>query len=609
MEQLACVSCGKIVPAGDRFCVGCGTEFTDQWDTAGPGPASPGPAFFSHTPRPRQLPLSNATRYLCAAAYLDRGFANKVILNLIASRRAVAPSVNFDLGPVLRHCLRAREMILVRDLFLTVIVAAGLIINHWATLACLVLAFVLGLFLARGEDKGRGLVAKVRGSAVLLIGVVLGGIVLLFLAAHFLPSLLNSSGSTYYGEPGVGGSSSLVSPLGVIVFLAVGAAAGITQFVYIYGTFKTLDEHLRQGAAPLTIKSPSREARIAEVEGAQRGNVTLYDVGFPFIGAGAQTKRHWSIAIRLTPANPLGRAVKGLRPKTEGHVPIDPVALHYRIRERLSALNDPRLPENERIAALTVSDRLIGQGVLPWESPLVDKNLKTTYSQASPEAILALIRHPQAGLRYYQQVSVNDEGPAVMVGPYKVIDSVDQGVTISAFVYAAVEGGMLYLQYVLTALPPILAEYQGVDFRKNLSPEEAYLRAAAYAAGSLFGTILTAPFGLLGAFSLWRGERRQEKDERSEGQSSAGAFGSLISVRELGTARMFGSYLRELDVEKYTTIISRLLLDSVTEFLDEVGVDTSAFQTSANSVINGNVNYVANNSGPVGDVGSHNRSN
>lgn len=596
MEQLACVSCGSTVPAGDRFCVGCGTAAAGQWDD--PGPA---PAFFSHTAK-QELPLSNTTRYLCAAAYLDRGFANKVILNLIATRRAVAPSVNFDLGPVLRHCLRAREMILARDCVLTVIVVAGLLINLWATVACLVLAFVLGLFLARGEHKGRGLVAKVRSSAVLLIGVVLGAVVLLFVAAQVFSSLLRSS-SPYDG--GSGGGVHLLSPLGVIVFLAVGAAAGTTQFAYVYGTFKTLDEHLRQGEAPPANKSRAREARIAEVEGAQCGNITLYDAEFPFIGAGPQTERHWSIAIRLTPANPLGRVVKGPRPKAEGHVRIDPVALHYRIRERLSGLNDPRLPENERVARLTVSDRLIGQGVLPWDSPLVDKDLKTTYSQASPEAILALIQHPQAGLRYYQQVSVNDEGPAVMVGQHKVIDSVDQGVVISAFVHAAVEGGMLYLQYVLTALPPILAEYRGIDFRKNLSPEQAYLRAAAYAAGSLFGTILTAPFGLLAAFSLWRDERRTEKEAMKEGESSVGAFGSLLSVRELGTAARFGSYLRRLDVEKYSQIISRLLLETVQEFLDDAEVDTSAFASSANSVINGDINYVANNSGQVGNVGSH----
>ena len=99
-----------------------------------------------------------------------------------------------------------------------------------------------------------------------------------------------------------------------------------------------------------------------------------------------------SIAIKLDPADP-ARRILGERSPDGEYVRIDPVELHQRIRERLDGLNDPRLPENERITRLTVADRLVGSGLLRWTSPLVDKSLKTPYSRASREAIDALIRH------------------------------------------------------------------------------------------------------------------------------------------------------------------------------------------------------------------------
>jgi hypothetical protein len=58
-----------------------------------PPPGEAGEAFFSHERAQEAKPLNNATRYLCAAPYLDSGFADRVIGELVATRRAVAPSV------------------------------------------------------------------------------------------------------------------------------------------------------------------------------------------------------------------------------------------------------------------------------------------------------------------------------------------------------------------------------------------------------------------------------------------------------------------------------------------------------------------------------------
>ncbi|MEU8817645.1 hypothetical protein [Actinoplanes sp. NPDC048796] len=48
--------------------------------------------------------LNDATRQLCGAPYLDTGFANDVIREVVEpERKAVPPSYGFDLDPVVRH--------------------------------------------------------------------------------------------------------------------------------------------------------------------------------------------------------------------------------------------------------------------------------------------------------------------------------------------------------------------------------------------------------------------------------------------------------------------------------------------------------------------------
>src|SRR5262249_14487825 len=81
---------------------------------------------FTHAVGQPSGPLSDPTRYLCAAAYLNPMFANTVIGELLASHRAVVPSLGIDVVPIIRHCLNARRAQILRDLLLTVFLIAGL---------------------------------------------------------------------------------------------------------------------------------------------------------------------------------------------------------------------------------------------------------------------------------------------------------------------------------------------------------------------------------------------------------------------------------------------------------------------------------------------------
>src|ERR1700722_13915294 len=321
--QMTCGNpeCGGAILVGDRFCGLCGAPAPEAvrlvpWpDPAGGAPASPvDEPLFSHEPRREPGPRSSATRFLCAAAYLNRTFANRVIGELLATRRAVAPSINFDVGPVLRHCLRARRTILFRDLALLAIILIGLVIKTLTTLDFLLFALSLGVLLPGLRRRRGGPIGALMFAAGTAAGLALAVALLASLAFGSFASSLAVTGSL---------SSGAASFIGfVFTFALLIAATWATEFVYLHTTFRTLAEDLRGGSSAPRAVSGAAEARIAMVEGAQWGNVTLHTRWFPFIGAGVQTDMHWSIAIRLRQQDPV-RQRFGRLPGDNGPVPED----------------------------------------------------------------------------------------------------------------------------------------------------------------------------------------------------------------------------------------------------------------------------------------------
>ena len=570
---------GTAAPAGGEGSAGLPGSGT--WPDTGDGtrtrahPASttlPG-GFFRHAPRRSANTLTNATRYLCAAAYLNPTFANDVIWELLASRRAVAPSIGIDLGPVIRHCLNSRRIQLIRDVILTILLVAGLVFAILPTILVLTAGFALS-FLPGGAKRSlrtKLLAGTLIGVLVVMAIGIIGVIVVLgFLTQSNLPVSLLVTGA---------GPTAVMA----VIFTLL---SGITVFAYTYARYQILSEKLRPGAEPLRFDASTAkiEERIAEVEAAQWGNLTLYARQNPFVGAG-ETIRTWSIAIELDRASPAGR--DWVHPKARGYAPIDPVELHAEIRRRLLKLKDPELPPNEQISALVVEDHIVGEGQRRWDGPLMDPARNVPYSQASEEAIAALIRHPQAGLRYYQRVSVNDEGQAVFSDSRQVLSGTDQEISVSAFVYAAVEGRMFYLEFVSTALPPVQHEYHVINLLTRMSHGKYRTLVTMDAARSFFSFTLGSPFKLIQTLLLMRRERKAaEEDLGSLTDYLQDNVGARLSVREHGSSNSMHTYIQDLDWAKYTKIIERLLTDTVLDFLVSKNVDVSAYRASVSVAIN-----------------------
>ncbi len=494
----------------------------------------------------------------------------------MASHRAVVPSLGIDLVPVIRHCLNARKAQLLRDALLTALLAGGLYLATVPTILILVISFCLGsLPGVKWERKSIG--------AKLLAGVGIALVVGVLVAFYVIARILNEAGNTVpnFGPLATGGPIIVV----VLVFLALVSA---TLVGYSHSMYRTFSDRLRPGAEAgrFDRSNDQIEARIAEVAAAQRGNVAIYGGENPFIGTGVRGKP-WSIAIELDHAPGAGQKSTWPLRKSRGYVPIDPVELHRVIRARLLKLRDEELPENERVSALSVHDHVVGEGHCRWDSPIVDRARAMPYSQASPEAIDALIRHPAAGVRYYQRVCVSDEGQAVWTGKREVLGSTDQEVAVSAFIYVAVEGRMFYLEFVPTVLPPILQKYHLVDRLPKVTSGEFTVKVILQAAITSFRDILRAPFRLVGA--TWRTLSEQHSFRQEATAATEYLFadvGARISVREFGALSSPRTFIQRLDAAKYTKIVERLVTNTVFDFLNEMGVDTSAYQASASAIIN-----------------------
>jgi len=492
MLQTACQNCGSSLEPGDAFCGNCGTPRAEAGIPGGrqehvtaeaeadyrpfqpalpdsaqavmrqpapqarPAPGGQPTGFFSHETvvPPDAGRATNATRYLCAAAYLAPWFANTVIGELIASHRAVAPSRGIDLEPIIRHCLKARRMKLIRDIALSVLLLVGLVTATVPLIFTLAVTFVCGYLPGARWDRrsfgGKALAALAAAITAFVIGgILVFGVVIIVVL--FIAAKLASSGG------GTGGSLPLSGFLsaGVFAFWALAYVVLLIGTVvrYFWLRNKTLVDWLRPDATapPFRQESPRVENRIAEVRRAQYGNLTLYDTWDPFIGTGfiprdliGKGKKDdlpvWSIAIELSRA---GASRDLLGYSERDRVNIDPVELHKALRARLQQLNDPGLPASQRVAYITVDDHVVGEGRFDWNSPLIDRQRIIPYSQVSPEAAEALARAPQGRLRYYQRVSISDEGQPVLTEDRRqVIGSVDREVITSALVYVAVEGHM-----------------------------------------------------------------------------------------------------------------------------------------------------------------------
>lgn len=541
-------------------------------------------AFAGNSIKVARNPLSNATRYLCAAAYIDDDFREKVLDELLGDPyRAVPPSLGgFDLSPVLAHCLRARRMLFAREAVITALLFLALLVDPilFAAMGLTLLPAGLLFRFARRTTGIRRVLVLLGGAWIL--AWLLSGIYALALIT-FLPS--GAPGPYGDASPRTSGSS-LSGTMAEVLLWAACLLVALGYWVVRYITLAELKPGTRIVPAA---DAPLLSDRLAYIDQAQWGNVTLYGAENPFIGAG-DVVRSWSITVELDR--------RAHAPRDRSVIRIDPVDLHRFIRERLGEMRDAAGSPAENLDHMYIGDRLVADGTLvrldwskvrsrrPWgpeSHPLIDEDGLPRYRE-SEEGMASIIRNPQSGVRYYQQITIGAEGKAV-IGPQGglIAPGIDTEVVVTAFIHLAVQGRMLYTEFVVTVLPPIRQDYHIVDVLPFLSLGTVFWRAIKAVRPSLLTDVFLAPPRLV--------EHVRERLRRQPGRHAPDAFlsypyGARLSVRELGAATALSGYLQVLDRDKHVKLIQQRITASVLDYLEERGVDTSGYREQARTIIN-----------------------
>ncbi|GLY04025.1 hypothetical protein [Actinoplanes sp. NBRC 101535] len=514
--------------------------------------------------------LNDTTRQLCAAPYLNPGFGNAVIREVVESEcKAVPPSYGFDLDPVVRHCLRARRLMLLRYGLVTALLIIGLCVNPLATIGwLLVCAVVVGARSALLRELPPAVRLAVVTGLVGVLSCFAGYLVLSYVASSLVGSFSDDFG---YPTDSVPVSGSLVSAGFLLAPVLLTGAMFLTLFLsrrHVYGVLVT---ELAPGIAPVVPRSnnPRVEWRLGVVAAMQRGNICVQDID-PFAGAG-WNEHSWSFATSL-------KARDGGAP-----VQIDSAALNQRVHDVIIALRHPSLREGERIPNIYVVPYVAADGNRRRDDPLIDPQTRTPRTLASPETIAAIMTNPQGGLRHYLRAVVPANGKEIRTPDGRlVLPAQDSGIGVTAFVHLAVEGGMLYTEFVCTVMPQVHPLYQLVD---NLRAERIPVHAAwdtllTFAHDNLLGPRYLAT---LAWDMIWLPGRMARHGRRADHYKFYD-YGAHFSVRELAAQRPTVKFMQHLDAEKYIKLLDRTVSETVLDFLDEQGVDTTELRQAVTMV-------------------------
>lgn len=552
--------------------------------------------FFTHARRANAPErMTRITRYLCAAMHLDEDLRAAAFNELIdRPHNAIVPSYGFDIGPVLAHCLRARQERFVRDLVMFTLMFVAFWLSPTAAVVFFFGSLVLGFRVPLKERAFLAVACLVGAVAVLGLLGWLTGTPLLFVPVQ----------QGYGGGPW----SNRWLALGLPVLLWI--VAFVISVRHRLGLYRMLRDELGPGAETTAYagKVSYERDRITHLSGAQLGNITLHSGRNPFLGSGTPEttwERAWSVVLEVD------------RPAVENSPPgdVDAVELHEHVRRSLMAMSEEwpadeldrpdttgrRLPPNERITGLSVDYQIIARGECdqyprPVDGfgppmyqghPLIDPARGLPYSRASAPARDAIMRHPQASIRCYQRVTVGATGQQVRDTHGTVIAPVeDQDVVVSAFIYIAIEGNMLYAQFVADALPPVRHEYREADRLISVPDSGLWRRAFLTAFGETFRLGYRAPFTMahrLIAMAL------DSSDSTAHTGLTTYDYGARLSVRELAAEPRPATYTQELDTRKYLRLIERRLNEAMLDYLQRRRIDVSHYRRQMAGIINNGV--------------------
>lgn len=565
---------------------------------AGTAPKPPPPRPAAAPPLPRQAPAPGyrpgsggtgeedwgaSTRYMCAGARLDEGFARRVVHELRHERyRACAPSYGVDLDRVGTHAeqtlrdLRRRDLVVGGAFLVSLLLAPVATVVYWFATA----------FLPGGTPHGSAAPRWVRGRerprdpAVLAVLRALALQILVLLAAGRLTPLVPV----------------WLNDVPVATFLLTLVLLVVCPWVFTWEqrgrTWKAIREQLTREAFRSASGAPPLDREAAGLPQSSVGgdaNLVVYSGYRPFVGAGDEVNS-WSFAMRLAPDGHEPGA--GAEPPP---VPFDTAGLVRRMADDLDALRagSGAAFAADRVPGLEVTEKVFVHGTELRQNALFG------------EAVFwpgAAGHWPPEG-RPADQLSSERIATArgTVDGPVRhclcaQVRSWGTDLVLSVFVQVAVSAATLYLQANTLVLTPVKEEYRVAD--SVARPEDLQdprdLRDGERAAPGLADALLHSRSVLqsapAAAFSELRAPARRQRALQAQRTAMSDDrrydFGARLSLRELASSHAFRDFFQRVDVNRIGKQIELQVLSTVAEFLAEHGLDLGDLTRHRNVILN-----------------------
>jgi hypothetical protein len=574
------------------------------------------------TRRATSTQRDDPTRYLCAAAHLDPGFADSAIREFLTEPlRAIPPSPAVDVATVLREAVAARRWRLLRDWSLLAILILFAISGIGLAIAWLLFGLVLTLLTSGWGSHSRAAAAasldtpilSIAGNAVSVVTrgrkiKLLIGMIVLVVGVVVALSLLPQLFSGHPGGPGSGPTvpsvpSVTLGPFSVVLGLLALIVVVLDKFALSY----LLTRSFQRGSfvpAPTVDTWPGERwlrtnghqnyqrelLRIARAD--QATDLVVYRGYDPFVGAGDQLEPV-AIPIPLDPKKPDKdkKPDKEKDDKDKDTPPTEPKSftlaqLYDHVAAELMELrNSPSLAPSGRLARLTEHPQVI----VPIEELLVNfadpasrfvlPSLKSPPNQTIEPAMLTeLIERPLEWMRYYRCFQ---------------LETWNRDVTVSAFLHFGVGERMLYLEWIPCVIYPIADEYRSVDSRpiEPLGP----LRDGLVEWLRLPGTLLSRLGGMFG---------RIRPLPTLPGLVQPEKYGARNSLRELAASGIPNNYFQDADILRYRQLLYGRMIRAVGQFLEKKGIEVTEFMAHAQSVGD---QYTFNGPVEAAAIGNRNR--
>lgn len=510
--------------------------------------------------QPTAFSPDDTTRYLCVAATTDERFAERMTKALLNDDlHGVAPSVGFSVRPVLLHALAGIRQRRVRDWCLLAATVLALVISPLWTVLALLVILPVGGSLGRRAGESRRLRDVV--FALITLAILLLVSVLLVSALGKAPEPTRTRRAP---EPPVAEWLVGLPWLALLIGLAIYALMVWSE----WQTRLTLLSRLTRGAfqpdaaPPLPASQSWLSDRMAAIDAAERGNVTVYHGFTPFIGHGPLVST-WSFAL------PSLRSDANSAEDAESVVPLDTVELVTHVRDRLAGIG----VEPDELPGLFLTERAFVSGnALTMHPALLPDREQAPQQHLSDEDLARLAGRPHGSARHYLCAQVPSWGGEVVA---------------STFLHFSTDGRLLYLQCDRTVLGPLWQQYHDVDRISPVLTAGAIGRLLARAASGMAGAVPRAPVRVVRDLTFrWRWERRRTVERAIARQDLGYDYGARFSVREEATDDNYHNYFQKTDAAKHLKLVERHVLAALLDFLDDRGVDTTEFRNRQMTILN-----------------------